>query len=85
MLHNALNSNCAHILFLHHLQKAPSKPKRKRISQEQFQRLSELFEQTDTPNYELREKLAAELNMTNREVQVNECLKIFRLAIWGII
>ncbi|KAI9263333.1 homeobox domain-containing protein [Phascolomyces articulosus] len=49
---------------------APAKPKRKRISQEQFQALSELFEQTDTPNYELREKLALKLNMTNREVQV---------------
>ncbi|KAI8147911.1 homeobox domain-containing protein [Fennellomyces sp. T-0311] len=49
---------------------APAKPKRKRITQEQFQALSELFEQTDTPNYELREKLALKLNMTNREVQV---------------
>ncbi|KAI9490738.1 homeobox domain-containing protein, partial [Zychaea mexicana] len=49
---------------------APAKPKRKRISQEQFQALSELFDQTDTPNYELREKLALKLNMTNREVQV---------------
>ncbi|KAG0180657.1 hypothetical protein DFQ28_002931 [Apophysomyces sp. BC1034] len=48
----------------------PAKAKRKRISPDQFRALSELFEQTDTPNYELRERLAKKLNMTNREVQV---------------
>ena len=69
---------------------APAKPKRKRITQEQFQALSELFEQTDTPNYELREKLALKLNMTNREVQVI-CWMIWtkkffiRITIWGIM
>ncbi|KAF7727030.1 Mix paired-like homeobox [Apophysomyces ossiformis] len=48
----------------------PTKAKRKRTSPDQFRALSELFEQTDTPNYELREKLAKKLNMTNREIQV---------------
>ena len=47
------------------------KPKRKRISPEQFCLLTELFQQTDTPSHELREKLAKKLKMTNREVQVN--------------
>ncbi|ORY92231.1 homeobox domain-domain-containing protein, partial [Syncephalastrum racemosum] len=51
-------------------EEVPVKPKRKRISPEQFQALSQLFEQTDTPNFELREKLAQKLKMTNREVQV---------------
>lgn len=47
-----------------------NKPKRKRISPDQFCLLSELFEQTDTPSHELRERLAKKLEMTNREVQV---------------
>ncbi|OAD76828.1 Homeodomain-like DNA binding domain-containing transcription factor [Phycomyces blakesleeanus NRRL 1555(-)] len=47
-----------------------AKPKRKRISPDQFRVLSDLFEKTDTPNYELRERMAGRLNMTNREVQV---------------
>ncbi|KAG0165768.1 Mix paired-like homeobox [Apophysomyces sp. BC1034] len=47
-----------------------TKAKRKRITPEQFRRLSDLFERTDTPSYELREKVARELKMTNREVQV---------------
>lgn len=47
-----------------------AKAKRKRISQEQFQRLMEVFEQTDTPSSEVRENLAQELGMTKREVQV---------------
>ncbi|KAI7901645.1 homeobox domain-containing protein [Cokeromyces recurvatus] len=47
-----------------------NKPKRKRITPEQFCLLTESFKQTDTPNHELREKLAKSLNMTNREVQV---------------
>ncbi|KAI8384916.1 homeobox domain-containing protein [Radiomyces spectabilis] len=46
------------------------KPKRKRITPEQFRVLSDLFEKTDTPNYELRETTAKQLDMTNREVQV---------------
>ncbi|KAG2234366.1 hypothetical protein INT48_007233 [Thamnidium elegans] len=47
-----------------------NKPKRKRISPDQFCLLSELFQQTDTPSHELRERLAKKLEMTNREVQV---------------
>jgi hypothetical protein len=47
------------------------KPKRKRTSPEQFSLLSESFNKTDTPNYDLREKLAKQLDMTNREVQVS--------------
>ncbi|CAO3649637.1 unnamed protein product [Mucor hiemalis] len=47
-----------------------NKPKRKRISPEQFCLLTELFQQTDTPSHEIRERLAKKLNMTNREVQV---------------
>ncbi|KAG2194916.1 hypothetical protein INT47_005592 [Mucor saturninus] len=46
------------------------KPKRKRISPEQFCLLTQLFQQTDTPSHELRERLATKLEMTNREVQV---------------
>ncbi|KAI8996818.1 homeobox domain-containing protein [Pilobolus umbonatus] len=46
------------------------KPKRKRISPEQLSALTELFQQTDTPSHDLREKLAKKLEMTNREVQV---------------
>ncbi|KAI8138837.1 hypothetical protein BJV82DRAFT_279281 [Fennellomyces sp. T-0311] len=47
-----------------------AKAKRKRISPEQFRRLMEVFEQTDTPSSEVRENLASELGMTKREVQV---------------
>lgn len=47
-----------------------NKPKRKRISSEQLESLNELFQTTQTPTFELREKLAKKLNMTNREVQV---------------
>lgn len=54
-----------------------AKAKRKRISQEQFQRLMEVFEQTDTPSSEVRENLAQELGMTKREVQVNNPFLIF--------
>lgn len=50
------------------------KPKRKRISPEQFSLLTELFQQTDTPSHELRERLAKRLDMTNREVQVKKNL-----------
>lgn len=46
------------------------KAKRKRIKPEQLQRLTQVFELTDTPSSEMREKLAEELNMTKREVQV---------------
>jgi Homeodomain len=46
------------------------KAKRKRITPEQLVDLLALFEKTDTPSFEVREKLANQLNMTNREVQV---------------
>jgi len=52
-------------------QPVPQKVKRKRITQEQLQDLVAMFEQTDTPSYDVREKLAKKLSMTNREVQVN--------------
>lgn len=48
-----------------------SKVKRKRISPMQYNRLMEIFDQTDTPSSEIRENLAEELMMTKREVQVN--------------
>ncbi|KAI9319903.1 hypothetical protein BX666DRAFT_1917258 [Dichotomocladium elegans] len=47
-----------------------AKAKRKRISPDQFRRLMDVFEETDTPSSEVREKLAHELGMTKREVQV---------------
>jgi hypothetical protein len=47
------------------------KAKRKRISPAQYNRLMEIFDQTDTPSSEIRENLANELEMTKREVQVN--------------
>src|SRR5947199_133823 len=46
-------------------QQMPPKVKRKRITQEQLQDLVAMFEQTDTPSYDVREKLAKKLNMTN--------------------
>jgi ribosomal protein S24E len=36
-----------------------------------------LFEKTYTPSFEVREKLANQLNMTNREVQVNKIIRTF--------
>ncbi|KAI8969728.1 Homeodomain-like protein [Pilobolus umbonatus] len=47
-----------------------NKTKRKRITSLQYNRLMEVFDQTDTPSSEIRENLAAELDMTKREVQV---------------
>jgi hypothetical protein len=49
---------------------ALEKAKRKRILPYQYQCLVQCFERTDSPNSELRERLALELNMTKREVQV---------------
>ncbi|CAG8480460.1 3774_t:CDS:2, partial [Cetraspora pellucida] len=46
-------------------QSMPPKVKRKRITQEQLADLVAMFEQTDTPSYDVREKLAKKLNMTN--------------------
>ncbi|KAH8921714.1 homeobox-domain-containing protein, partial [Atractiella rhizophila] len=63
-----------------------SKPKRKRITPEQLEVLTELFEQTDTPSFEIRESLAGRLSMTNREVQVwfqNRRAKMNRLRAQG--
>jgi len=47
-----------------------TKGKRKRISPEQLKALLDVFHQTDTPSSEFREKLAQDLNMSKREVQV---------------
>ncbi|KAL9556550.1 hypothetical protein MBANPS3_001810 [Mucor bainieri] len=52
------------------IQEDVDKPKRKRITPEQFCLLTELFQKTDTPSHDIREALAKKLNMTNREVQV---------------
>lgn len=49
------------------------RPKRKRISQDQLNVLLNLFTQTDTPSFELRENVAQQLGMSNREVQVSSC------------
>ncbi|KAI8993704.1 homeobox domain-containing protein [Pilobolus umbonatus] len=49
---------------------ALNKPKRKRITPYQLNILSELFNNTDTPNFQVRENTAQKLSMTNREVQV---------------
>lgn len=46
------------------------RPKRKRIAPHQLEVLLHLFQQTDTPSYEQREKVAGHLGMSNREVQV---------------
>ena len=46
------------------------KPKRKRITPQQLEILVTAFENSDTPLYDIRERLAEELGMTNREVQV---------------
>ncbi|KAI9494278.1 hypothetical protein BDB00DRAFT_319063 [Zychaea mexicana] len=62
--HRRLNSNGDVIVS------TIAKAKRKRISPDQFRRLMDVFEQTDTPSSEVRENLANELGMTKREVQV---------------
>lgn len=46
------------------------RPKRKRINPQQLETLLGLFAHTDTPSYELRERIGAQLGMSNREVQV---------------
>ncbi|GAA5823625.1 hypothetical protein JCM3770_000702 [Rhodotorula araucariae] len=46
------------------------KPKRKRILPVQLVKLLAVFETTDSPSYDVREKLGAETGMSNREVQV---------------
>ncbi|KAH9473772.1 hypothetical protein Pst134EA_000840 [Puccinia striiformis f. sp. tritici] len=52
------------------LQLGVPRPKRKRITPEQLEVLSNLFEYTDTPTFDLREAIGAKLGMSNREVQV---------------
>ncbi|KAI8642682.1 homeobox domain-containing protein [Parasitella parasitica] len=47
-----------------------AKAKRKRILPHQYERLTSTFEITDTPSSEIRSRLAEELDMTKREVQV---------------
>lgn len=46
------------------------RPKRKKITQEQFEHLASIFEQSQTPGFDLRESAGAQIGMTNREVQV---------------
>ncbi|RKP37132.1 homeobox domain-containing protein, partial [Dimargaris cristalligena] len=43
---------------------------RRKVSDEQLVLLVEVFDQTDTPNHEIRENLSKKLGMTNRDVQV---------------
>lgn len=62
-----------------------NKPKRKRISPDQFCLLTELFQQTDTPSHELRERLAKRLEMTNREVQVTCLFIIIIHVIYNVV
>lgn len=63
--------------MIHHIMIhiANNRPKRKRITPNQLEVLTSIFERIKTPNYQLREMTARELNMTNREVQViyKEC------------
>ena len=46
---------------------ASTKPKRKRILPEQLTELCALFDTTDSPSFEAREKVATAVGMTNRE------------------
>jgi len=60
---------------------APSKPKRKRITPVQLETLVSAFQTSDTPLYDVRERLANQLDMTNREVQVlNHASRLLSLA-----
>lgn len=43
------------------------KPKRKKISPEQLVELCALFDQTDAPSFEQRDKVGRAVGMTNRE------------------
>lgn len=61
----------------HSEQDRNGRPKRKRISPQQLDTLLSLFQQTDTPSYEQRERVAARLSMSNREVQVSSCTIMF--------
>lgn len=58
-----------------------SKAKRKRISPAQYNRLMEIFDQTDTPSSEIRENLAQELEMTKREVQVKKVYILYYIIL----
>ncbi|KAK4058041.1 hypothetical protein OIO90_000780 [Microbotryomycetes sp. JL221] len=60
---------------------ALAKPKRKRINPDQLQHLVALFDETDSPNFEQRERVARLTSMTNREVQIwfqNRRAKVIR-------
>jgi len=46
------------------------KPKRKKITADQFKALSEMFDVSSSPSYDVREALGIHLGMSNREVQV---------------
>lgn len=46
------------------------RPKRKRINPQQLETLLGMFAHTDTPSYELRDRIGTQLGMSNREVQV---------------
>ena len=48
----------------------PVKPKRKRATSQQVNKLNEVFEQTFFPSSEVRLNLAMELGMTPRTVQI---------------
>jgi hypothetical protein len=61
-MHQALNGN----IIISSLSKA----KRKRILPYQYNKLIQVFKSTDTPSSETRRRLADELDMTKREVQV---------------
>lgn len=68
------------------LERVPARPKRKRITPEQLEVLLSLFAETDTPSYELRETVGAQLKMSNREVQVSLAggsgLAVLRRSSW---
>ncbi|KAM0793240.1 hypothetical protein ACM66B_000704 [Microbotryomycetes sp. NB124-2] len=71
------------LLFINSSSNDPlvNKPKRKRISPEQLEHLLGLFNQTDAPNFDQREKVAQATGMTNREVQIwfqNRRAKVIR-------
>ncbi|RKP24344.1 homeobox domain-containing protein, partial [Syncephalis pseudoplumigaleata] len=44
--------------------------RRRRVNPEQLRALTAAFEQSDTPGWDMREALARQLDMSNREIQV---------------
>jgi Homeodomain len=55
----------------------PPRPRRKRITPEQLDILTAAFDVGDTPTYDVREHIAAQTLMSNREVQGQCCLSVF--------